>query len=178
MREQEKVKELMRDEGFMGYVESMSIKADEEIVKKVILEITSFLKQALARYRLNNDELDEAAKLFNEAAKEDREIGDYEGYLINRGWALRAKAIEGPSVGGNLVDEFKQLYEETFSKEHFEYTARYLSIASGILGSYLVSLALTGDDKKINKLLEEHWQVLNADRNASILTRLMLSLGS
>jgi hypothetical protein len=38
-----------------------------------------------------------------------------------------------------------------------------------------VSLALTGDDKKINELLEEHLWVLNADRRVSILTRLMLN---
>jgi len=38
-----------------------------------------------------------------------------------------------------------------------------------------VSLALTGDDKKISKLLEERWWVLNADKKASVLTRLTLN---
>jgi hypothetical protein len=32
-----------------------------------------------------------------------------------------------------------------------------------------------GDDKKINELLEEHWQVLNANEQVSVLTRLMLN---
>jgi hypothetical protein len=38
-----------------------------------------------------------------------------------------------------------------------------------------VSLAPTGDDKKINKLLEEHLWVLNANKRYSVLTRLMLN---
>jgi len=76
-----RVQELMRDEEFMSYIESKYIKADEEAVKKEILEAASLLKHALAHYRLDNDELDEAEELFNEAAEEHREIGDYENYL-------------------------------------------------------------------------------------------------
>jgi len=38
-----------------------------------------------------------------------------------------------------------------------------------------VSLALTGDHETINKLLEEHWWVLNANEQVSVLTRLMLN---
>jgi tetratricopeptide (TPR) repeat protein len=170
-----KVKGLMRNKEFMGYIESEYVKADEEAVKKEILEAASHLKYALAQYRLDNDELDKAEKLFKEAAEEDREIGDYENYLIDRGWALRVDAIKGSLVGDELVKKFRQLYEETFNEEHFEPTAMYLSIASGILGEYLVSLALINDVEEIRKLLEEHWQVLNANKQASVLTRLTLN---
>jgi hypothetical protein len=38
-----------------------------------------------------------------------------------------------------------------------------------------VSLALTGNYEKINELLEEHLWVLNADKQVSVLTRLMLN---
>jgi len=74
-----------------------------------------------------------------------------------------------------LVKKFQQLYEETFNEEHFKPTAPYLSTASLILGEYLVSLALTGDHETISKLLEEHLWVLNADKQVSVLTRLMLN---
>jgi len=168
------IQELMGDKEFMSYVESRLVKADEEAVKIVILGAASHLKHALALYRLNNDEFEEAAKLFNETAKEIKEIA-YEDYLINSGWALRAKAIKDPLAGDKLVNGFRQLYEETFNEEHLMPTARYLSNASGTLGEYLVSLALTGDDKKINELLEEHLWVLNADRRVSVLTKLMLN---
>ena len=170
------VQELMRDEEFMSYIESVSVKADEETVRRSILDTASFLKYALAHYRLDNDELDKAERLFNETAKERREIGDcdYENYLTARGLALRAEAIKGSLVGDELVKKFQQLYEETF-KEHFKPTAHYLSAASHVLGDYLVSLALTGDYEMIGKLLEEHLWVLNADKEASVLTRLTLN---
>jgi hypothetical protein len=170
----ERVQELMDDKEFMSYIESRSVKADEEAVKIVILQAASHLKDALAHYRLDNNELIEARDLFNEAAEERREIGEYESYLVNRSLALRVEAIKGSSVGKELVDGFRQLYEETF-KEPFKQTAEYLSTASLILGNYLVSLALINDVEGIRKLLEKHWRVLNAYRRASVLTRLMLN---
>jgi hypothetical protein len=175
-----RVQELMNDKDFMGYVESRFVKADEEAVKGVILGASSNLKYALARYRLDNDELDKAEKLFNEAAKESREIDVYENYLANRSWVLRIEAIEGSLVGDELVKKFQQLYEETFNEEHFKLTAQYLGVVSARLGEYLVSLALTGDYEMINELLEEHWRVLNAYKEVSVLTRLTLNalLGS
>jgi HEPN domain-containing protein len=178
-RLRKKVKELIRDEEFMGYVESLFIKTDErrtdeETVKKEILGASSHLKHALALYRLNNDELKEAASLFIEAAEESMETGDYESYLINRSWVLRARAIKGSL----WVDEFRWLYEKALNARRYRYVseARYLSTASFILGNYLVSLALTGDDKTISELLKIHWWVLNADKQVSIPTRLMLNV--
>jgi hypothetical protein len=171
----ERVQELISDKEFMSYIESWFVKADEEAVKKLILRTAPLLKHELTLYRLNDYELDEAKKLFNEAAKERREIGDYENELVARSWALRVEAIKGSLVGKELVEGFRRLYEETFKEEHFKLTATYLSIASNVLGEYLVSLALTGDHETINKLLEEHWWMLNAYRRASVLTRLMLN---
>ncbi|MDT7970842.1 MAG: hypothetical protein RQ842_09745, partial [Vulcanisaeta sp.] len=175
----ERVQELMSDEEFMGYVESRFVtKADEEAVRKEILQAASLLKHALAIYRLHNNELDEAEKLFNEVAEERREIGDYENELVARGWVLRVEAIKGSLDGDRLtklVDGFRRLYEKTFDVEHFKPTAEYLVIASARLSEYLVSLALTGDHETINKLLEEHLQVLNAVWEVSVLTRLMLN---
>jgi hypothetical protein len=170
-----RVQELMRDEEFMSYIKSRFVKADEEAVKKAILEEASSLKGKLAHYRLDNNELVEARDLFNEAAEERREIGDYKSYLRARGSALRVEVIKGSLVGKELVDGFRQLYEETFNVEHFELTARYLSAASITLGEYLVSLALTGNYEMINELLEKHLWVLNAYKEASVLTRLMLN---
>ena len=172
-RLRERVQELMSDEEFRSYVESMSVKINGEIVKKIILEIASSLKHALALYRLKNDELDKAERLFNEAAEEYREIDAYESYLAARGWALRAEVIKGSLVGKELVNKFRQLYEE--ARKHFMLTARYLGIASLILGNYLVSLALMGDYEMISRLLEEHLWVLNTDYKVSVLTRLMLN---
>jgi hypothetical protein len=165
------IQELMGDKEFMSYIESKSVKADEEAVRRLILNTASFLRHALAQYRLDNDELDKVEELFNEAAEENKEIGEHEGYLIDRGLALRVEAIKGSL----LVDEFGRLYEEAFNAEYFKPTAEYLSTASTRLGDYLVSLALTGNYETMSKLPEEHWQVLNADKEASVLTRLALN---
>ncbi|MDT7970656.1 MAG: hypothetical protein RQ842_08805, partial [Vulcanisaeta sp.] len=173
-----RIQELMSDEEFMSYIESRFVKVNEEAVKIDILQAVSLLKHTLAHYSLNNSELNKAKKLFNEAAEERREIGDYENYLVNRSLALRVEAIKGSLVGDELtklVHGFRQLYEETFSKEHFKPLAEYLSTASLILGNYLVSLALTGDHETINKLPEERLWLLNANWRASVLTRLMLN---
>ncbi|MDT7971129.1 MAG: hypothetical protein RQ842_11195, partial [Vulcanisaeta sp.] len=171
----ERVQELMGDKEFMSYIESRSVKADEEAVKIKIIEAASLLKGALTIYRLDNDELDEAEELFNEVAEERRKIGDYESYLVASGFALRVEAIKGSLDGEKLVNEFRRLYEETFNEKHFKLTARYLSIASGTLGEYLVSLALTGNYEMINEIPEEHLLVLNVNKQASVLTRLMLN---
>jgi hypothetical protein len=174
-----RVQELMGDKEFMSYIESWAVKADEEAVKIKILNTASYLKHELAYYKLSNNELDKAKDLFEEAYeeayKESKEIGDYEGYLDSRSWVLRAEAIKGSLIGKELVDGFRQLYEETFSREHFKLTAGYLSTASARLGEYLVILALTGDHETINKLLEEDSWVLNAYGLVSVLTRLMLN---
>jgi hypothetical protein len=170
-----RIQELMRDKEFMSYIESRFVKADEEIVRIEILDTTSHLKEALARYWFKNDKLNKAKNLSEEVFKEYWKIDQHENYLIARSFALRVEAIKGSSVGKDLVDGYRQLYEETFNEEHFELTASYLSIASATLSEYLVSLALINDVEGIRKLPEEHWWVLKTDRRASVLTRLMLN---
>ena len=162
----ERVQELMGDKEFMSYVESRSVKADEKAVKEEILQTASLLKHELAIYRLDNNELDEAEELFYEVAGERREIGDYENYLALRGWALRVEVIKGSLAGKELVDGFRRLYEEAFNEERFSLpTAR---------NEYLVSLALINDVEGIRKLLEKHSLILDANKEVSVLTRLML----
>jgi hypothetical protein len=178
-----KVKELMKDEEFMSFAESMYIRTDEEKVKETILDIALTLKQALAHRRFYNDELDEAAKLFNEVAKErwkNNDFKSYEYYLYNLNWALRAKAIKGSLVGGKLVGEFKWLYKETSSVRRYKSGitpvgwAHHLSITSNILGGYLVSLALANDDKAISELLRD----LPSDTDKGVLVPTKLTLNA
>jgi hypothetical protein len=158
---------LIRDKDFMG----------------LILEETSNLMYEWALYKLDNDELREAEELFNEAARERREIGDYQRYLDNSNWALRAKAIRSKLVGDELVklvNGFRQLYEEAKKQPD---TGTLSVILSNILGGYLVSLALKGGDeeiRRIEELLREEWQGPERYSRAQILTRLTLNalLGS
>jgi len=171
-----RIRELLSDEEFMRYVESSFIKADEETVKVIILVAILLLKHVLAIYRFYNYELNEAVELFREAAEGYREIGDYENYLANHNWALRVETVKSSLISDELVGGFQQLYEETFRE--IKPTASYLSLASTALGKYLVTLALTNktnNAKKIGELLEEHWEILNANEEVSVLTRLTLN---
>jgi DNA-binding transcriptional MerR regulator len=122
----------------------------DEDFKGLILEETSRLMYAWALYKLVNDELREAEELFNEAARERMEIGDYERYLDNSNWALRAKAIRSKLAGNELVElvnGFRQLYEEAKKQSG-------ILLFGSILGGYLVSLALTGGDEEIRRIEE------------------------
>jgi KaiC/GvpD/RAD55 family RecA-like ATPase/Asp-tRNA(Asn)/Glu-tRNA(Gln) amidotransferase C subunit len=174
-------KELMKNEGVMDYVEFRPVKADEEVVRRTILEEISSLKYKLAHYKFRNDDLDDVARLFNEAAEVAKEIKEvkcfevrFEDYLINRSWALRTETIKS-SLSDNeltkLVNEFRQLFEDIFKRP----TAEYPSIAPKVLGEYLVSLALMGDHETINELLKKRWRVLDNDEKVSVLTRLTLN---
>jgi KaiC/GvpD/RAD55 family RecA-like ATPase len=180
-------KELIKDKGVMGYVEFKPVKADEEAVRRTILKETSSLKRKLAYYKFRNDDLNDAARLFNEAAEVAKEIKEvkcycsevhFEDYLVSHGWALRVEAIKGSLSDDELVklvNEFRQLFEDVFKRP----TAEYPSIAPKVLGEYLVSLALMGSDKEvevkeISELLKGHQQVLDDDKEVSVLTRLTL----
>jgi hypothetical protein len=146
----ESVQELIKDEDFMGFVESWLGETGEKAARREILEVSSNLKYAWALYKLNNDELREAEELFNEAARERWEIGDYQRYLDYSNWALRAKAIRSSLVGDELVrlvDEFGQLYEEAKKQPD-------TLLLRNILGGYLVSLALKGGDEEIRRIEE------------------------
>jgi KaiC/GvpD/RAD55 family RecA-like ATPase len=170
-----RVQELIRNKDFMGFVESWLAETDEKAARREILEETSNLKYALAQYKLDNDELKEAEELFNGAARERREIGDYQNYLDNSNWALRAKAIRDPLAGEDLVklvNGFRQLYEEAKKQPG-------TLLLSNILGGYLVSLALTGGDeeiRRIEELLEEQWRGPGGYLLTPILTRLTLNV--
>jgi hypothetical protein len=189
-----RVQELMRDENFMGFVESWPAETGEKAARREILEETSDLKNAWAQHKLDDDELYEAEELFNGVAEESRRIND-EIYLDNSDWALldnsdwalRVEAIKGKLAGDdlvNLVDKFRQLYEEAKKRlapetPNFDITPSIVdSLVSRILGGYLVSLALTGDNegiRRIEELLKEQRLMYTPLLTVPVLTRLTLN---
>jgi KaiC/GvpD/RAD55 family RecA-like ATPase len=174
----ENVEKLLRDKEFMGYAESRFFKADENAAKEIILSTSLSLKYALAFYKYDNDELNEAAGLFEKVANGRKEIGEFEGYLISRSLVLCVKAIEDSLASNDLVKEYDQLFNEALN--NFNPTANYLDATLGILNNYLVSLALTNNTNKVGELLKEYWAILNIDKKYSVMTRLILNtlLGS
>lgn len=161
----ETVQELIRDKDFMD---------------SIFVE-TSDLLYEWAHYKLDNDELYEAEELFNEAARERWEIGDYQNYLDSSNWALRAKAIRSKLACDELVElvnGFRQLYEEAKKQSDTLLLIDISDMLDDIFGGYLVSLALKGGDeeiRRIEELLEEQGQKPEGYRRAPILIRLTLS---
>ncbi len=174
-RVNERADELLSDEKLKKYIESKAFKVNEETINKEILDAALSLKYALAKYRLDNDELGEAASLFREAAERRIKISDYEGYLVDRSWFLRVETIKSQLIDGELVDGFRQLYEDTFKRRNLKPTATYLINASATLGEYLVILALMNNVEEINELLKMHWETLSINKMVSALTRLTLN---
>jgi len=174
-RVNERADELLSDEKLKKYIESKAFKVNEETINKEILDAALSLKYALAKYRLDNDELGEAASLFRETAERRIKISDYEGYLVDRSWFLRVETIKSQLIDGELVDGFRQLYEDTFKRRNLKPTATYLINASATLGEYLVILALMNNVEEINELLKMHWETLSINKMVSALTRLTLN---
>jgi len=179
------VQELVRSKDFMGFVDSWLAETDEDAARREILEETSNLKNAWAQHKLDDDELYEAKELFNGAAEESREVSDYD-YLNNRDWVLRVEAIKGKLAGDelvNLVDEFRQLYEEakkylTSESPDSDIPMIEDDLVPRILGGYLVSLALKGGDEEIRRIeesLKEQWLMYTPNMEVLILTRLTLN---
>jgi hypothetical protein len=77
-----------------------------------------------------------------------------------------------------LVKEYDQLFNEAWN--NLKLTAYYLDATPGILGDYLVSLALTNNTNKACELLKEYWVILNVNKQLSVMIRLILNtlLGS
>jgi hypothetical protein len=174
----ENVKELLGDEEFMGYIKSISFEANEKVVNETILSTSLYLEHTLAHYKLDKDELNETAGLFEKIANVCKEIGEFENYLINRSWVLRVKAIESSLASNDLVKEYDQLFNEAWN--NLEPIVTYLETTSNILNNYLVSLALTNNTNKAGELLKEYWAILNVNKKHLVMTRLILNtlLGS
>ena len=168
------VKSLLNNSELTDYVESRYIKVDEENVKREIKGESSLLKVALADYKLSIDKLDDAERLFGEAAEETKKIGEFSNYLIDSNWTLRIKFIKGSLAGNNLAKEYERLFKE--SLDNLMPSAMYIDPTSYILADYLISLALTNNVEIVADLLEKHRGILYAVKEVSVVTRLMLNV--
>jgi hypothetical protein len=172
-----KVEELLSDEVLKDYIKSKYINIegyinDAAFVDAVVIDDAIRMLLAAAKglecfdkswflRELNKATVNKVTDLFCE-------------HYILRSWMLRFSAIEDSLNNHELIDGFKRLYEGMLNKEIKPTSC--LSAASCILSEYLISLALINDVERINELLEKHWELLNADKEVSVLTRLALNV--
>jgi hypothetical protein len=166
---------LLKNKHFIDWATSVPWISQQNI-KRLITNIETHLMFSLAEYKLDSGELDEASKLFDEAAEACKSIGDWYNYITDRDWFLRAEVLKARSINEyvSLASNFEKLWNETL--ENLDYTAMYLVNASRVLGNYLVYLASIGRYDDIEKILNEHAYLLNYNKEVSVLARLMLRL--
>ncbi|MEM1606141.1 MAG: hypothetical protein QXW41_07865 [Fervidicoccaceae archaeon] len=150
---------LQADEELMEYLKRRWISAPEKALGILLQEAMAFALSGLARCALDKGEFDKAVEYFSKAAEISRDLGEWENYLAARSLALRALALGAlPDKAGELLSGFEELWREVL--EHLEPTAPYLEKTAGVLGRYLVALALKGRHGDVEKLLREHGWVL------------------
>jgi KaiC/GvpD/RAD55 family RecA-like ATPase len=167
--------ELLKNKHFMNWATFMPWISQQNI-KELITDIEAHLTFSLAEYKLYNGALGEASKLFNETAEAFESIGDWESYINARNWFLRAEVIKARSINEcvNLANDFEKLWNETLEK--LEPIGEDLEIASAVLNKYLAYLASIGRYDDTEKILSMYGVLLNYDKEAPVLTRLMLRL--
>jgi hypothetical protein len=168
---------MENDTDFAEWVTALSSTGD---VGFVIENVRNWLTHVLALYKLDHaiDEkkLEEAAEEFEKAAEINRKLKHWENYLIDRGWALRARVLAAKNLKElpARAEGFWDLWRE--AEEHREPTAVYLATATFTLGEYLVYLAASDNKEEAVKLLKERRWLLNYRPEVSVNTRLMLSV--
>ena len=116
--------------------------------KLLVKNLRGALAHALAKYTMDNDDLEAAKEIFESAAAIDRELESWGNYLAARSRAARCSVLKAGSleelkgsakISGSLWSEAKGHEEATAS-------LTYLRNEACILAEYLVSLALEGKD--------------------------------
>jgi hypothetical protein len=168
--------ELVNDKIFMEWIKTKTFDLTENGVRRFIMNSEASLKFYLARYELNDGKLDEAKKLYSEAAKIHESIGAVSNYLLAHGLILSTDVIKANSFNEyiEVAKGFEDLWNKTL--ENLEFLPHYLEVSSGILGDYLVYLASRGKHNDVENLLNKHIPLLNYHEKASVLTKLMLRI--
>jgi hypothetical protein len=133
-----------------------------EKFEEVVRMLRGELAFSLARYAMNNDDLEAAKKFFEEAAETFRELEYWFNYLIDRSRATRCSLLRAGSL-----EEFKneskmleKIWMEAEEGEREGYWVPAVPVLEGkaaILAEYLVHLALEGRGEVSRLLSEEGW---------------------
>jgi hypothetical protein len=157
------------------YAEELLFKPEE--FKHLVKVVRGVLMHTLAKYTMNNDDLDVAKKLFESVAAIRRELESWDNYLTARSLATRCSVLKAGSLEElkEHAKTFESLWRE--AKEHekeAKSTLAYLEKEAYILAEYLVSLALEGRMDEVSKLLEkERWR-LRYFPDGGVTARLLL----
>jgi len=171
------------DADFAEWVTAQSVTGD---AGRLFEGLRSWFTYVLAGYKLDHainerGELDagklkEAAKEFEKAAEMRIKLKQWNNYLTDRGWALRARVLAAGSWEELLkrAEGFWGLWRE--AEKYLEPTTGYFMAANLTFGQCLVYLAASGDRERAEELLKERRWLLDYVPEVSVVTRLMLRL--
>jgi uncharacterized protein YoxC/energy-coupling factor transporter ATP-binding protein EcfA2 len=171
--------ELRKNKRFKNYWVTFKPRPSQQDIREMIVNREAGLTSALALYKFDNYELDEASKLFNEAAEVYRSIENWQNYIVARAWFLHAEVLRTRSINEyvNVASNFEKLWHELLSKRMMIPDVSQRSrLSSIVLGSYLTYLASIGRYDDTEKILSEYGLFLIHDKDVLVLTKLMLRL--
>jgi len=144
--------------------------------KLLVKHIRGMLTSSLAWYKMDNDDLEAARKLFTVSAEIYRELKYGVNYLSSRLLATRCSVLGAESLEElrGRARAFEELWVEAKKQETLEMV--YLHKESFALAGYLVFLALEGRKDEVSELLERKGWLLRLFPRIYVTTRLLLEL--
>jgi hypothetical protein len=142
--------------------------------KHVVRVLRGQLVSALAHYMKNNDDLDEAEKLFENAAAIAKEYDIWMKVLVNRSLAARCSVLKAGSL--NELRKNAKVFDIIWNEaeKHEILIAGYLESEAYILAEYLIYLALEGKVNEIFELLKKKGWILKFFPLIEITVKLFL----
>jgi hypothetical protein len=171
-----RLREREREEPSGQAAEWAAARAFKPEFKLLVKEQRGTLTYSLARYKMKNDDLEAARKLFTVSAEIARELEDWGNYLASRSLAVRCNVLGAGSLEElrRRVGAFEDLWSE--AKEHRTLEIGYLVNEFAALAGYLVSLALEGRVDEGSELLEREGLLLELLPDWDVAVRLLLEL--
>jgi hypothetical protein len=172
-----RLKEMEKEEPSGQAAEWATVRAFKPEGFKLLVKIhRGALTFSLAWYKMDNDDLEAARKLFTISAEIDRELEDWENYLACRSWTMRYSVLGAESLEElrGRARAFEELWKE--AKKHEKLEMVYLRKESFALAEYLVFLALEDRKDEVSELLEREGWLLRLFPKIGVTTRLFLKL--
>jgi len=170
-----RLEEMEKEEPSRQAAEWATVRAFKpERFKQRVKHIRGMLTLSLAWYKMHNDDLEAARKLFTVSAEIYRELKVRENYLSSRSWATRCSVLGAKSLEElrGRARAFEELWVE--AKKHETLEMAYLHKESFALAKYLVFLALEDRKDEVSKLLEREKWLLQLFPRIYVTTRLLL----
>jgi predicted metal-dependent hydrolase len=144
--------------------------------KLLVKHIRGTLTFSLAWYKMDNEDLEAARKLFTVSAEIYRELEDQGNYWLCRLWAACCSVLGAESLEELIgrARAFEKLWGEAKKQETLEMA--YLQKESSALAGYLVFLALEDRKDEVSKLLVREEWLLQLFPKIYVTTRLLLEL--